>query len=202
LSRKPNTLTQNTCCRSHTINNTTIKRDCGGLRDDRGYGVENCIQQNQGFQFSQHMAPTSRRAHQLRHGWPHSIDTMRWMIPSVDRSSPVPNQCYVLFAVITVREKPRRALPDQAETILLSISGTIFYLLVPGYRGEMGVEKSVEARSSFRASCAISAGGLLSILRRDIRASRTIAEFLTLRSSKPKIVDSQHARKPWKMSAK
>lgn len=139
LSRKPNTLTQNTCCRSHTINNTTIKRDCGGLRDDCGYGVENCIQHYQGFQFSQHMAPTSRRAHQLRHGWPHSIDTMRWMIPSVDRSSPVPNQCYVFFAVITVCEKPRRALPDQAETILLSISDTIFYLLVPRYRGEMGV---------------------------------------------------------------
>jgi hypothetical protein len=81
LSRKPNTLTQNTCCRSHTINNTTTERDCGGLRDDHGYGVENCIQYNQGFQFSQHMATTRRRAHQLLHGWPHSIDTMRWMIP-------------------------------------------------------------------------------------------------------------------------
>jgi hypothetical protein len=27
------------------------------------------------------MSTTSRRAHQLLHGWPHSIDTMRWMIP-------------------------------------------------------------------------------------------------------------------------
>ena len=68
LSRKPNTLTQDTCCRSHTINNTTTERDCGGLRDDHGHGVENCIQHNQGFQFSQHMATTSRRAHQLLHG--------------------------------------------------------------------------------------------------------------------------------------
>src|SRR5271154_1820686 len=80
---------------------------------------------------------TSRQANQLLHGWPHSIDTMRWMIPWVDRSSPVPNQCYVFFAVISVCEKPRRALTDHVDTIFLSISNAIFYLLARGYGREM-----------------------------------------------------------------
>jgi hypothetical protein len=139
LSRNPNTLTQDTCCRSHTINNTTTERDCRGLRDDHGHGVQNYILHNQGFQFSQHKATANRRAHQLLHGWLHSIDTMRWMIPWVNWSNPVPNQCYVFFAVITVCEKPRRTLTDHVDTIFLSISNTIFYLLAREYGREMGV---------------------------------------------------------------
>jgi hypothetical protein len=71
--------------------------------------------------------------------WPHSIDTMKWMIPWVDRSSPVPNQCHVFFAVITVLRETRRALTDHVDTIFLSISDTIFYLLVRGDGREMGV---------------------------------------------------------------
>jgi hypothetical protein len=60
-----NTFAQNTCCGSHTINDTTAKRNCGGLKYGHGRGVQNNIQHNQGYPFWQQMATTNRRAHKL-----------------------------------------------------------------------------------------------------------------------------------------